>query len=49
MHKLDPVLGIAALGQQVALNETCPLPWVRLYCIFEIPAPVCAENLVRLI
>ena len=25
----DPVL--AALGQQVALNETCPLPWVRLY------------------
>ena len=25
MHKLDPVLGIAALGQQVALNGTCPL------------------------
>src|SRR5262245_64444420 len=25
LHKFDPVLGIAALNQQVALDETCPL------------------------
>src|SRR5262245_44466792 len=25
LHKFDPVLGIAALSQQVALDETCPL------------------------
>src|SRR5262249_22728613 len=25
VHQLDPVLGITALGQQGALNETCPL------------------------
>jgi hypothetical protein len=25
LHKFDPVLGSASLGQQGALNETCPL------------------------